>query len=134
MAILFFGMYEGVGRAILSGLLDTTLLVVLFGGLLYVQRKRERIVQTLTALAGTGALITIVSLPISGWFHGADKESGEGGLAVLMLLLLVGWSLAVVGHILRHALSAPYFAGLVLAVLFYWLSITVFRALFPVAA
>ena len=105
--------------------------VVLFGGLLYVQWKRERIVQTLTALAGTGALITIVSLPISGWFRGADKESGEGGLAVLMLLLLVGWSLAVVGHILRHALDLPIAGGTLVAVAYFAVSMIVIEAFFP---
>jgi hypothetical protein len=32
---------------------------------------------------------------------------------------------------LRHALSIPYFFGLVLAMVFYGISISAFRALFP---
>jgi hypothetical protein len=121
-------------HALLSGLLDTVLLVVLTGSLLYVQRRIVRVTQTVTALAGTGAIITFLALPLSGWLHGADQAAGEGGFALLLLLILTGWSLAVAGHIFRHALSVPYFVGLVLAVVFYWISISVFRALFPVGA
>lgn len=133
MAMVFFAVYENTGKALLSGVLDTTLLALLTGTLLFVNRKGERLVQTLTALAGTGAIITLVSLPVSGWYHGAMGEHGPDAFAVLLLLILVAWSLAVAGHIFRHALSAPYFVGLVLAVAFYWISISVFRALFPTA-
>lgn len=121
-------------QALLSGLLDTVMLVVLSGSLLYVQRRIARVTQTVTALAGTGAIITFLALPLSGWLHGADQAAGGGGLALLLLLILTGWSLAIAAHVLRHALSVPYFVGLVLAVVFYWISISVFRALFPVVA
>lgn len=134
MAVLFFAVYESVTRALLSGLLDTALLVVLTGTLLYAQRKQARLVQTLTALGGTGAIITLVSLPVSGWYHAASTQVAPAGFAVLLLLILVAWSLAVAGHIFRHALSAPYFVGLVLAVVFYWISISTFRALLPPGA
>jgi len=132
MAVLFAAVYESAVRALLSGTLDTVLLAVLTGTVLYVQGRNARLVQTLTALAGTGAIITLISLPVSGWFLGADPESREGGLAIMLLLLiLVFWSIAVVGHIFRHALSAPYFVGLVLAIVFYGISFSVFRVLFP---
>ena len=122
------------GSALLSGLLDTLLLVVLTATLLYAQRRKSRVIQTLTALAGTGTIITFLALPVSGWLRSADQSAGEGGLAVIMLLILTGWSLAVVGHIFRHALSIPYFFGLLLAMVFYAISISAFRALFPGAA
>jgi hypothetical protein len=134
MAVLFFAVYENAMKALLSGALDTVLLAALTGTLLYVQRQNARFVQTLTALAGTGALFTLISLPVSGWFLGAGPESREGGIAIMLLLTLVAWSLAVAGHIFRHALSAPYFVGLVFAVVFYGISIWVFRALFPPSA
>jgi hypothetical protein len=114
--------------------LDTVLLVTLTGTLLYARGRSARIVQTVTALAGTGAIITLLALPLSGWLRGADQAAGEGGFALLLLLILTGWSLAIAGHIFRHALSIPYFVGLVLAGAFYWISISVFRSLFPMAA
>jgi hypothetical protein len=133
MSMLLANISLSAMSAVLSGLLDSILLVGLTGTLLYVQKRNARIVQTLTALAGTGTIITLLALPLSGWLHGAD-QTGGGGLALLLLLILTGWSLAIAAHVLRHALSAPYFLGLVLAVAFYWISISVFRALFPVAA
>ena len=134
MAILLSNISLSVASAFLAGLLDTVMLVTLAGTLLYVQRRGARILQTVTALAGTGAIITFIALPISGWLHGADQSAGEGGFALLLLLILTGWSLAVAAHIFRHALSIPYFFGLILAVVFYAISISVFRALFPVPA
>lgn len=131
MSIVLSNVSLSAPRALLSGLLDTLLLVVLAGTLLYVQRRNARIIQTVTALAGTGAIITLMAVPLSRWLHGADQAAGEGGFALLLLLILTGWSLAVAGHIFRHALSVPYFIGLVLAGVFYWISISVFRALFP---
>ncbi len=133
MSILLANVSLSVFSAFFSGIVDTVLLVVLSATLLYVQRRNARVIQTVTALAGTGAIITLVALPISGWLHGADQGAGEGGFALLLLLILTGWSLAVAGHIFRHALSVPYFLGLILAVVFYGISISVFRALFPVA-
>lgn len=134
MAVLFVAAYEGVVKAFLSGALDTVILAALTGCLLYTQRRSARFVQTLTALAGTGAIITLVTLPISGWFLGTGPESREGGLAILLLLMVTAWSVAVVGHILRHALSAPYFVGLVLAIVFLAVSIFVLRTLLPPSA
>jgi len=134
MSVLLSSVSLGAASALLSGVVDTVLLVVLTGALLYVQRRNARVIQTVTALAGTGAIITLIALPISGWLHATDQAAGEGSLALLLLLILTGWSLAVAGHIFRNALSVPYFLGLVLAAAFYWISISVFRALFPLGA
>lgn len=130
MSIIWSNVSLSAVSAVLSGLLDTLLLVVLTVILLYAQRRKARIIQTLTALAGTGTIITFLALPVSGWLQGIDQSAGEGGLAVIILLILMGWSLAVVGHIFRHALSVPYFFGLVVATVFYGISISAFRALF----
>ena len=134
MSILLSNVSLSAASALLAGLLDTVLLVVLAGALLYVKQRNARIVQTLTALAGAGAIITLMALPISGWVHGADQAAGEGGFALLLLLILTAWSLAVAGHIFRHALSVSFFVGMVLAVVFYWISISAFRALFSLGA
>ena len=139
MSILLLGNASlGAVNAVVWGLLDTVLLVVLTGALLYVSRHIARITQTVTALAGTGAIITFIALPIYGWLHGVDQAAGEGGFALLLLLILAGWSLAVAGHIFRHALSLPsYFLGLALAMALYlisWFSTWAFKALFPLGA
>lgn len=134
MTALLSNISLSVLTALSWGALNTGLMVVLTVAILYLQRRNTRVIQTLTALAGTGAVITFIALPISGWLHGANHAAGEGGFALLLVLILTGWSLAVVGHIFRHALSVPYFMGLVLAMVFYLISIMIFRALFPVGA
>ena len=53
-------------------------------------------------------------------------------IATLLLLLIVGWSVTVFAHVLRHALSVPFVLGLVLAIVFYWISISVFQTVFRV--
>lgn len=133
-AVLLSTVSLGTLSAVLAGLLDTVLLCALTASLLYMQRLAMRVVQTLTAMAGSGAVITLVALPVIAWLHSVRAAGGDAGLAVLLLLVLLGWSLAVAGHILRHALSVPYFLGLVLAVVFYWISITVLNAAFPTGA
>lgn len=127
VVMLFFTLYGNVVRALLSGLLDTVLLTALTALVLYTQNKGARFVQTLTALAGTAAIITLISVPLTGWYLAAEAQ-GSG--AVMLLLVLMVWSLAIAGHILRHALSAPYFVGLLVAIGFAVVSIMVSKTLF----
>ena len=51
----------------------------------------------------------------------------------MLLLVLVGWSILVTGHILRHALSVQLLGGLVVALLLYFISMRVLHGLFPLA-
>jgi len=120
------------GHALLAGLTDTGLLCVLTVSLLYVQRVPARLPQTLTALAGTGTLFGVVALPVTSWLHTAHQAGEDTSLPALLLVGLIGWSLAVAAHILRHALSTVFFLGLVIAIAFYWISLQVLGSLFPV--
>lgn len=119
------------GSALLAGTADTALLSGLTFSVLRFQHLHARAPQTLTALAGTGALLGVLSLPVTSWLHGVQRSGGDIELPVLLLLVILVWSVVVVGHILRHALSTPYIFGLVLAVVFYWVSFVVLNAIFP---
>lgn len=112
-------------------MIDTVLLSVMTMSVLYLQRLQDRLLQTLTALAGTGTLLGVVALPVSGWLHNAQLGGEEMALPALLLLLLIGWSLTVVGHILRHALSTVFVMGLLLALVFYWVTVKILNGLFP---
>ncbi|MCP5202401.1 MAG: hypothetical protein H6977_20585 [Gammaproteobacteria bacterium] len=96
-----------LGAAILVALLEFGVLTGLTALLTLAFRYPRRLVQTLTALFGSGAVI--------------------GSLALLMLLVLrdipqilrVGiflWNLLVMAHILRHALQVHMAAGFVIAI------------------
>jgi hypothetical protein len=131
-AVLLSSVALHLWEALLAGMLDTLLLAAMTTSVLYFQRLQNRLKQTLTALAGTGTLIGVVAIPLSNWLHTAHETSSDAGTPALLLLLLIGWSLTVAGHILRHALSTVFIMGLALAIVFYWITIKILNALFPV--
>lgn len=120
-----------VPQALLAGVLDTGLLGCLTLSVLYLQRHSARLTQTLTALAGAGTLLGLLALPFTAWLHMAHGAGDDTSMPALTLLLLLGWSVAVAGHILRSALSTGFMFGLVVAIVFYWVSINVLNTVFP---
>ena len=122
------------GQAVAAGVIDTALMCALTAGLLMLRTLRERTVQTLTALAGAGTVIGLLAWPVSLWLHGAHEANEPSPVLGVLLLAVLGWSLAVSAHILRHALSAPFYIGLLISIAFYWISIRVLSSLFPLAA
>ena len=124
----------GFRQALAAGIVDTALMCGLTTGLLVLRTLRERTVQTLTALAGAGTVIGVLAYPASLWLHDAHEANESSAAAGLLLLAVLGWSLAVSAHVLRHALSAPYYIGLLIAVAFYWISVRVLSGLFPLVA
>jgi hypothetical protein len=107
--------------------------------LLQLRGRTARYAQTLGAIAGTGALFTVAFLPVALWTRqfaaaGAGVEpSGEQMLAGWIVLLLLGWRLAVNGHILRHALDLPRWAGALIAIAWFLIEFNLDRSLFGVS-
>ena len=113
-------------------LLDTVLLMLFVWLVLSVAGKGVRLVQTLTALAGTGALLGLIGLPLVQQAAQAHKiEAGPSSAMVLAWLALLAWSIAVQAHIFRHALSTRYGIGLLLAGAHTILAIAILESLFP---
>ena len=112
------------------------LLLVLPWILLALRQRTERYVQTLSAFAGTGILFSLVYVPIA--LKSAalpppvagQAPSGEQLLIAWAALLVVGWKLAINGHIWRHALDWPRAAGLLLAVGLFLAEVGLMRSLF----
>ncbi len=114
-----------LGSGIALALVDTILLVLMTGSLLGIQGHGQRTVQTLTALTGAGTILSFVAILII-LVDGSINDQGS-----VPLLLLVIWHLIVVAHVLRHALSAAFYQGLIVACVFYWITFNVIRTLFP---
>lgn len=114
-------------RAVAAGALETIVMAGLVAALLFAQRHPERLVQTLTALAGANAILNFIALPMLGLLpevQGQSTADTAGGAAVaarLMLLVLLCWNVAVIGHVLRHALSVGMAFGIALSIGFVWL-------------
>ena len=117
-------------ESLLSALVDTGLLVILIGSLLYFAHFRERTTQTLTALAGTNCVLEIIGSPIIFWF---GFYEGDMTIPILLLLGLIVWNMVVYAHILRHALSVPFFISGLLTMIIYSLTFSVLSQLIPFA-
>jgi hypothetical protein len=120
----------------LRTLLSLALLLSLPWLLLAIRGHRPRYLQTLAAFAGTGLLFSLLFLPVA-WIAagvpavdpGAPPLPAQVALGWLTLALL-GWKLAINGHILRHAMDWPRLPALLLALALFLIEFGVFRTLF----
>ena len=112
-------------------LLDTLIMLLFAWTVLLLMKKSARLVQALTALAGTGTVLGIVGLPLILQATRTQAEDGPAGILVLGWLLMLVWSIAVQAHIFRHALSTGYGTGLLVAGLHTVLIVTLVESFFP---
>ncbi len=118
--------------AALAALLDTVLLSILCFVLLWARMLSARFTQTLTALAGSGAMLGMVAVPLIVWQQkmGAPGE-GLATIPAALLLVWTGWNVTVMGHILRHALSTAFVLGLGLAAVYAYITLQLVRIFLP---
>jgi hypothetical protein len=74
-----------------------------------------RLLQTLTALFGCDAILSAFTVPFHGWHSMLEPDSPVGVLPLVGISLLLFWTFAVAGHILRHALEIPLPGGVLVA-------------------
>ena len=106
-------------NALLAGVMDTLLLVALTHTGLMLRGVGARTRQTLTALAGCGALLAVLAWAV---VTAAEAVTAHAWVAWLPFLF---WFLAVYGHILRNALNVSLGVGLALAIGYVLLSLLV---------
>lgn len=114
----------GLAENIVSMLVTIILPLIVAGSILAARHRPARFGQTVAALFGTGALISLINVPL--WF--STQTPIPMPLAVLALIGLF-WSLAVDGHIWRNALDCAYAGGLMVAVVILLLQLFVFQAM-----
>ena len=115
-------------NALLANVVEAFILVSITHIVLWIRDLPRRAVQSITALAGTSAVLGLIAFPLLTALH-AD----QGALVVLqalLWLLLVAWQVLVYGHILRHALDVPLPVGLVVALVYTYILFKVTNALF----
>ena len=101
-------------EAALQALMEAGLLLGFCWVVLYLTGKAPRFLQTATALLATDAIISTPGALFLQWWAARP----EIRLFQMALFALMIWHIAVVTHILRHALSRPVVYGAVLAVLY----------------
>ncbi|NCF61709.1 MAG: hypothetical protein GWP58_02550 [Gammaproteobacteria bacterium] len=117
-------MGEADGEA--RSLLAITVQFGIVSALLNARNARERLPQTLTALAGTGFIFGLLALLI---LTQIKPEKPQPDLALLYLGLFI-WSLVVDAHIYRLALSVKMSIGVLLAVLIFGANFILLKAVF----
>ena len=89
--------------------------LVLFGvviGLLLVFPYADRVIQTLSSLIGTGLVFSLIRIPLMFIFKTVPDHAGMFGFIEIFVLI---WSLVVIAHILRLALSIEWFLAAMLS-------------------
>lgn len=124
---------QSVPTALMAGDLDCLLLLGLTYGVLSVRRVPQRWLQTTIAMAGTGALMTLPAVPLYILLEqaGAGQDGGASPMVSLLILVLIVWNVVVMGHILRHALSAPLPAGILVSMGYVWATSAAISSLLP---
>ena len=112
-----------LSQALVAAVLDTVLLVALAHTALLLRGFGARALQTLTALAGTGAAMALLHWLLSG------AIPAESPL-VLGLPFLV-WFVVVYAHILRHALSISIAAAFGASLLYLVVSLGIGGTVLP---
>lgn len=109
------------GPALAAGAAECVLLAALNYTILTLRGLPGRWLQTTSAMAGTGLLFTVAAVPV---FMGMELAGPaalvQSGLYFVTLFLLV-WNVAVMAHILRHALDTSFATAVVAAVGYMWL-------------
>lgn len=90
----------------------TLLMVLVVAAFMLLLGYQRRIVQTLTAMSGSGVLLSIIILPFDYIISLAPDRFTMVSLIVLVMQL---WSLVVLGHILARALSVHRLMGVIIA-------------------
>lgn len=122
-------------RLFVDALLVTFLDVVFLLGVTFLILKQhnhlDRWQQTITALCGSGVILSIFIFPLV--YGSAQNQSAEWLKQIILLffLVMVIWNIAVFAHILRHAISASMGIGIMIAILYIWISSLLISILFP---
>jgi len=113
--------YDSPGQALLTVVADLVTLLLALWALLYFTGHAGRFTQTMTAVLGAGTLLTVLALPFNLASRSAATTGDPPGLASIVVLGIVLWSVVVDGHILSRALSRPFAIGFVIAAAYFWL-------------
>jgi hypothetical protein len=126
LAVTAFNLARGDGHPapVPVLMLAVGLPLILVWIVLKLRQRTARWEQTLTALFGTNALLSVLTLPFS-------LAAGGEPDPVLALILLVSffWSFAVDAHIWRHALEISFATALVITMLLFVISLFVITSL-----
>lgn len=125
------GAVGGLAPALVIGLIDVVLILVLLKIFLRLTGLSSRLLQTATALFGTGVIINMLSIPIQLMLDVSSENSANQFLGALFYFVLLAWSLVIMGHILRHSFKLQLSSGVLVAMGYFMLINTLVRMFLP---
>lgn len=93
--------------------------------------KRRRFLQTAIALVGADTFLNLVSLPLLFWDDALGAPPAQINVPRALFLIVILWSIDIGGFIIAKALSRPYIVGLLIVIVYVFLSMALRDALFP---
>lgn len=103
----------GIGIGFIQAVLEIVLLIVYTRIVLQLAHHKERYIQTLSALAGTGVVFGLISIPLVYSLYQTIVPQSSPDMTVLRAyILILAWLVVVYGHVFRHALSSRMSVGL----------------------
>lgn len=107
--------------ALISTGINLFVLVIITQLVLILYSKQARFMQTITAMAGAGIVISIFAIPVMVMLEYCSRNDINAAPVSILWLLLVVWEVMVMAHIIKHALSCHFFLALIVAVLYPWI-------------
>ena len=106
-AILGDQMNSDFSGRLIFALSQVAILTATVWGILALNQKPERVVQTLTAFYGTSVLIQLVVWPFRSWLLSMPEEAQQQAtIPLFAIVVLAIWSFVVMVHIYRNALDS----------------------------
>ncbi len=128
---VIMGSVGGLAPALMIGLLDVVMILVLLQLSLGLMKLSSRMLQTSTAIFGTGVITNLLSLPVQSLLTSSAQGSVSQFLGALFYFALLVWSVLIVGHILRHSFNLQLSSGVLIAMGYFMLVNTLVRMFLP---
>ncbi|NOY17449.1 MAG: hypothetical protein GXP23_11095 [Gammaproteobacteria bacterium] len=117
-AVLADHMNNDLGSRLIFALTQVGILTATVWGILAINKKPERVVQTLTAFYGTSVLIQLVVWPFRKWLLSMSEEAQKQATVPLFAIVLLAiWSFVVMVYIYRNALDCSRGKAVLLSIL-----------------
>jgi len=118
-------------EALMQSLIETILLGVFVYLLVSFFAIKNRFNQSVTAIYGSGAFITIVSMPFIFWMQSLTDNNGSTGVVGLIVFMLVCWSFTVMANIIRETIEKSFSVSLLLTFCYLYASFQLIKLVYP---
>jgi hypothetical protein len=109
-----------LSMSLVAAIAELILMMLIVAILLQLRGYSERFNQTVTAMAGTGTIISLIALPLVNLASGIspDQMTFTDNVIMVLIMTVLLWSLMVTAHIFRNALEIKVGLAVALTVVY----------------